>query len=147
MVMTTRRDAPLATPVLTIVGHVESSLMALGDAPRQADEGAPPAVLVIDPRFAPALAGLSEGDAVILLTWLHLADRDVLATHPRGDTTRDPTGVFSTRSPHRPNPIGLHHVRVVRLSGNRVHVDSLEAIDGTPVLDLKPVLAEAVGDR
>jgi tRNA-Thr(GGU) m(6)t(6)A37 methyltransferase TsaA len=93
------------------------------------------------------LSGLRPGDQVIVLTWLDRAHRDVLAVHPRGDTSRPREGVFSTRSPHRPNPIGLHRVRVVAVEGLRVQVDHLEALDGTPVVDVKPVLAENVGER
>ncbi|RNM11151.1 tRNA (N6-threonylcarbamoyladenosine(37)-N6)-methyltransferase TrmO [Nocardioides pocheonensis] len=122
------------------VGRVESSLVDRSAAPRQPDEGAPEAWLVIDERYLAALDGLTAGDQVVVLTWLDRADRDTLVVHPRGDLTRPPTGVFATRSPDRPNPIGLHDVEVLAVVGPRVHVRHLEAIDGTPVLDLKPVL-------
>lgn len=122
------------------VGHVSSPRTAREDAPRQGDEGAPECWLEFQPAVAEALADLAVGTDVIVLTWLHRADRDVLTVHPRGDATRPPTGVFSTRSPDRPNPIGLHTVRVLALDGLRVRVDGLEAIDGTPLLDVKPVL-------
>jgi tRNA-Thr(GGU) m(6)t(6)A37 methyltransferase TsaA len=126
---------------LQTIGHVESALIDPSDAPRQPDEGAPEAWVVLDERYAAALDGLASGSDVVLLTWLDRADRDVLAVHPRGDTTRPLAGVFATRSPDRPNPIGLHDVQVLDVAGNRVHVRNLEAVDGTPVLDIKPVLA------
>lgn len=122
------------------VGHVESTLADRASAPRQPDEGAPDAWLVFEDRYAEALDGVAAGDDVLLLTWLDRADRDTLVVHPRGDTRRPVTGVFATRSPDRPNPIGLHEVRVLAVEGTRVHVGSLEAIDRTPILDLKPVL-------
>jgi tRNA-Thr(GGU) m(6)t(6)A37 methyltransferase TsaA len=122
------------------IGHVESGLADLDAAPRQPDEGAPPAWLVIEPRYAAALDGLTAGMDVVLLTWLDRADRQTLAVHPRSDVTRPMAGVFATRSPDRPNPIGLHEVRIVAIDGTRVEVRSLEAVNGTPVLDLKPVL-------
>lgn len=130
-----------------VIGHVESPLTELASAPRQADEGAPEAWLVFDPEILPALADLRVGDEVLVLTWLDRARRDVLAVHPRGDTTRPMEGVFSTRSPHRPNPIGLHRVAIVATDGPRLQVRSLEALDGTPILDVKPVLSEEVGLR
>ena len=126
--------------VLVPIGHVESTLTALDDAPRQGDEGAPDAWIVVNPDVAAALLGTDLGDEVVIITWLDQAQRDVLVTHPRGDTTRPESGVFATRSPDRPNPIGLHLARVVEVDANRVRVDRLEAIDGTPVLDLKPML-------
>ncbi|SCE91183.1 tRNA (N6-threonylcarbamoyladenosine(37)-N6)-methyltransferase TrmO [Micromonospora mirobrigensis] len=122
------------------VGRVESPLTDPELAPRQGDEGAPPAWLVFADPYAPALRDLRPGADVLVLTWLDRARRDVLAVHPRGDRTRPLTGVFATRSPHRPNPIGLHRVRVLAVDGVRVRVADLEALDGTPVLDVKPVL-------
>jgi tRNA-Thr(GGU) m(6)t(6)A37 methyltransferase TsaA len=122
------------------IGHVESVLTDRADAPRQPDEGAPDAWLVIDPAYEAALGGISAGDDLVVLTWLDRADRGTLAVHPRGDTSRPLTGVFATRSPDRPNPIGLHDVHVLAVEGTRVHVRELEALDGTPILDLKPVL-------
>lgn len=124
------------------IGRVESPLTDLALAPRQADEGAPEAWLVFDPEVLPALADLRAGDEVLVLTWLDRAHRDVLAVHPRGDATRPIEGVFSTRSPHRPNPIGLHRVEIVAIDGPRIHVRSLEALDGTPILDVKPILSD-----
>jgi tRNA-Thr(GGU) m(6)t(6)A37 methyltransferase TsaA len=129
------------------VGRVESPLADLSAAPRQADEGAPPATLVLDETVAEAAANLRPGDEVLLLTWLDRADRGVLAVHPRGDAARPTEGVFSTRSPHRPNPIGLHRVRITSVDGTRITVDALEALDGTPILDIKPVLSEDAGQR
>jgi tRNA-Thr(GGU) m(6)t(6)A37 methyltransferase TsaA len=128
------------TDVLRPVGRVASPLTDRATAPRQGDEGAPPAVLEFDPAFAAALDGLVAGAEVLVLTWLDRADRGVLTTRPRDDPARPELGVFATRSPDRPNPIGLHRVRVTAVDGLRVTVDHLEALDGTPVLDVKPVL-------
>jgi tRNA-Thr(GGU) m(6)t(6)A37 methyltransferase TsaA len=122
------------------VGWVESSLTDRADAPKQADEGAPPARIVFRPEFRDAANDLRRGDEVLVLTWLHQGRRDVLSVHPRGDVNRPLTGVFSTRSPDRPNPIGLHAVWIEAVTGNGIMVHHLEAIDGTPVLDIKPVL-------
>ena len=130
-----------------VIGRVESPLTDLASAPRQGDEGAPEAWLVFDAELLPALDGLSVGDEVIAITWLHRARRDVLAVHPRGDPSRPPAGVFATRSPHRPNPIGLHRVEIVAIDHQRLRVRGLEAVDGTPIIDLKPVLADDVGLR
>ena len=124
------------------IGRVESPLTDAGSAPRQADEGAPAAWLVFEPEVLPALGDLRPGHEVLVLTWLDRARRDVLMVHPRGDRSRPQEGVFSTRSPHRPNPIGLHRVRIAAVAGLRVQVAHLEALDGTPILDVKPVLAE-----
>src|SRR4051794_11601263 len=129
------------------VGRVESPLTDPAAAPKQGDEGAPDAWIVIDPEVAEALNGVEPGQELILLTWLDRASRDVLTVHPRGDTSRPPQGVFSTRSPHRPNPIGLHRVTVLAIDGTRIQVRGLEAIDGTPVADLKPVLSSDVDER
>ncbi|MBM7494768.1 tRNA-Thr(GGU) m(6)t(6)A37 methyltransferase TsaA [Micromonospora luteifusca] len=129
--------------VLHPVGRVTSPLTDAGSAPRQGDEGAPAAWLVFDPQVEQALRDLRIGAELLVLTWLDRARRDVLAVHPRGDVSRPETGVFSTRSPHRPNPIGLHRVRVLAVDGLRVEVADLEALDGTPILDVKPVLGAA----
>src|SRR6185437_15599786 len=109
-------------------------------APKQADEGAPPAWLVFEPRVRTGLQNIRAGDELILITWLDRADRSVLSVHPRGDRSRSQQGVFSTRSPHRPNPLGLHTIEVIAVDGLRLQVRGLEALDGTPILDLKPVL-------
>ena len=126
--------------LLEPIGHVRSQLRSLTDAPRQGSEGAPEAWLEIEPRFAAALRGIAVGDELLVITWLHRARRDVLEVHPRDDLTNPLTGVFATRSQDRPNPLGLHPVTVRALDGVRLRVAPLEAIDGTPVVDLKPVL-------
>jgi tRNA-Thr(GGU) m(6)t(6)A37 methyltransferase TsaA len=125
------------------IGHVTSALTLRADAPRQGDEGAPEATIVIDAAFVAALHGVKVGADYFVLTWLHEADRDTLAVHPRDDTTRPLAGVFNTRSSDRPNPIGLHRVRVLAIDATSVRVSALEAIDGTPVVDLKPVIGTA----
>jgi len=122
---------------LTPIGVVRSSLKKRKDAPMQGSEGAPDAWIEIMPEYADALLNVSPGQRVVLITWLHRADRDVLQVHPRGDKKRPLTGVFATRSPARPNPIGLHEVEVKGRDGTRLKVGPLEAIDGTPVLDIK----------
>ncbi len=132
---------------LSAIGAVESPLTDPAEAPKQGDEGAPDAVLVFERGVADALDGLRAGDEVIVLTWLDRGDRDVLRVHPRGDETRAEQGVFSTRSQHRPNPIGLHRVTVLEIDGSRVRVRNLEAVDGTPILDVKPVLSADVDER
>jgi tRNA-Thr(GGU) m(6)t(6)A37 methyltransferase TsaA len=125
---------------LTPIGTVQSTLSDPASAPKQGDEGAPDAWLLFEPAVMAALDGLRPGDEILVLTWLHLADRDVLRVHPRDDMTRPETGVFSTRSADRPNPIGLHRVQVATVESTRVRVHGLEAVDGTPVVDVKPVL-------
>jgi tRNA-Thr(GGU) m(6)t(6)A37 methyltransferase TsaA len=145
----------LPAPQLTLapIGRVESPLVDPAAAPRQGDEGAPDAVLVFDPSVREGLRDLAAGDEVLLFTWLDRARRDVLSVHPRGDRSRPRTGVFSTRSPDRPNPIGLHRVQIVAINNEsldpgpraanaplRIRVRNLEALDGTPILDVKPVL-------
>ena len=133
-------------PTLTSIGHVESPLTDPKLAPKQGGEGSPEAWLVFRPSFREALDDLKEGESVIVLTWLDRANRDALRVHPRDDPSRAPMGVFSTRSADRPNPIGLHRVRILSIvDGLRVRVRTLEAIDGTPIVDVKPVL-EGVGD-
>ena len=122
------------------IGWVESPLADRAQAPRQGDEGAPSAWLVFEPEVADGLRDLEAGAEIIVLTWLDRADRGVLITRPRDDPARPLTGVFSTRSPDRPNPIGLHRVRVLATEGLRILVRPLEALDSTPVIDLKPVL-------
>ena len=132
------------TPPLVVIGHVESPLADPALAPRQGREGgAPEAWLVFREAVREGLSDLAEGDEVIVLTWLHQADRAVLRVHPRDDPARPLLGVFGTRSADRPNPIGLHRVRIVRIDGTRFLVRDLEAVDGTPVVDVKPVLPES----
>ena len=131
----------------TPIGRVESPLTDPAAAPKQGDEGAPDALLVFDPAVLDALDGLRAGDEVILITWLDRASRDILRVHPRGDPSRPEQGVFNTRSPHRPNPIGLHRVQIASIEGARVRVHNLEALDGTPILDVKPVLSGDPSDR
>jgi len=125
---------------LNPIGVVRSSLRNRVDAPRQGSEGAPDAWILLEPSYADALQGLSVGDELVVLTWLHEADRSVLQVHPRDDESRPLTGVFATRSSNRPNPIGLHPVTVYGIDGLELAVGPLEAIDGTPVVDIKPVL-------
>ena len=125
---------------LRTIGTVESPLTDAATAPKQGDEGAPEAWIAFAPEVAEALGGIAAGDDVLLLTWLDRADRGVLRVHPRGDLGRPATGVFATRSPDRPNPIGLHRVTVLEVAGTRWRVRDLEALDGTPVVDVKPVL-------
>jgi tRNA-Thr(GGU) m(6)t(6)A37 methyltransferase TsaA len=123
------------------VGHVESPLVDRADAPLQGTEGAPEAWLVFDEAFRPAITDLHVGGEILVLTWLHLASRDILRVYPRGNPANAEEGVFSTRSPDRPNPIGLHRVTIVDVQGNRIRVSDLEALDGTPIIDVKPVLS------
>jgi tRNA-Thr(GGU) m(6)t(6)A37 methyltransferase TsaA len=125
------------------IGWVESSLTDRAQAPRQGDEGAPSAWLVFEPRVADGIRDLAAGAEIIVLTWLDRGDREVLVTRPRDDPARPPTGVFSTRSPDRPNPIGLHRVEILAIDGLRVLVQPLEALDQTPVIDVKPILDAA----
>jgi tRNA-Thr(GGU) m(6)t(6)A37 methyltransferase TsaA len=126
--------------VLRPIGVVRSPLVRREDAPRQGTEGAPDAWIVLEPSSADTLPGIRAGDRLVLVTWLHEADRSVLQVHPRDDLTRPLTGVFATRSSDRPNPLGLHEVAVLGIDGLEVAVGPLEAIDGTPVVDIKPAL-------
>lgn len=128
-------------PALVVIGHVESPLTEPSLAPKQGSEGAPDAWLVFRDAVRDGLRELSVGDEVVVLTWLHRADRDTLRVHPRDDLARPQKGVFSTRSADRPNPIGLHSVRILAVEdGVRFQVRGMEAADGTPILDVKPVL-------
>jgi tRNA-Thr(GGU) m(6)t(6)A37 methyltransferase TsaA len=129
------------------IGRVESPLKDPAWAPKQGDEGAPDAWLVFEPAVLDALDGIRAGDEVIVITWLDRARRDSLRVHPRGDVSRAQQGVFSTRSQHRPNPIGLHRVEIASIDGGRVRVRNLEALDGTPIVDLKPVLNSDISER
>ena len=125
---------------LKSIGLIRSALKRRKNAPRQGAEGAPDAWLEISRRFAGALPGINIGEEIIVLTWFHLARRDVQKVHPRGNKHASLVGVFATRSPDRPNPIGLHRVTVKKIVGNRYRIGPIEAIDGTPVVDIKPVL-------
>jgi tRNA-Thr(GGU) m(6)t(6)A37 methyltransferase TsaA len=125
---------------LVAIGVVESPLVERAAAPLQGNEGAPEAWLVLDESVAAALDGLRAGDEIFVLTWLHQSRRDVLRVHPRGDAANPEQGVFSTRSPERPNPIGLHRVRIVAIDGRRFRIRNLEALNETPIVDIKPVI-------
>ena len=124
---------------LHAVGVVRSPLTDKATAPKFETENAPPATVVLDPAYAEAAKDLAPGQEILLFTWLHQADRSCQAVHPRGDRSRPLAGVFSTRSPDRPNPIGLHQVRLTAVDGNVLSIDALEALDGTPVVDIKPL--------
>ena len=137
----------MATYEVRSIGVVESTLTNLESAPRQADEGAPEAWLAFNPEVVEGLQSLRVGEEIIVITWLDRARRDVLTVHPRGEPSRAVEGVFSTRSPHRPNPIGLHHVAIAEIKGARIRVRSLEALDGTPIIDIKPVLSPNIAER
>jgi tRNA-Thr(GGU) m(6)t(6)A37 methyltransferase TsaA len=132
---------------ITPIGKVESPLSDPSSAPNQGDEGAPVAWLVFEVPVLEGLDGIRAGDEVIVLTWLDRARRDVLRVHPRGDVSRAQQGVFNTRSPHRPNPIGLHRVQIESIEGRSVRVRNLEAVDGTPIVDVKPVLSSDISER
>lgn len=135
-------------PVLRPIGLVRSILLRRAEAPKQGHEGAPDATLEIEPAFRRGLDGIEAGQDILVLTWLHEAQRDTLAVHPRDDPAHPLTGVFATRSPDRPNPIGLHRVRVLAVNGDgTLRVQGLEAIDGTPVIDIKPTLPPPAPDR
>ncbi len=125
---------------LVAIGIVESPLVDPAAAPKQGNEGAPEAWLVLEQQVETAIDGLQAGEEIFVLTWLHQSRRDVLRVHPRGDQANPEQGVFSTRSPERPNPIGLHRVRIASIDGRRLCVRNLEAVNGTPVLDIKPVI-------
>ena len=125
------------------IGFVRSELRDRRDAPRQGSDGAPNAWIEIDPSLLPALQGIAKNDQIIVITYLHESHRDVLKVHPRGDKNNPLRGVFATRSPDRPNPLGLHRVKVLEIDGCQLLVGPLEAIDGTPIVDIKPVLAES----
>ncbi|CAN5806161.1 tRNA (N6-threonylcarbamoyladenosine(37)-N6)-methyltransferase TrmO [soil metagenome] len=131
---------------LRSIGRVDSPLVDRATAPKQGDEGSPDAWLVFDHGVREGLCDLAAGMEVLVLTWLHRARRDVLVTRPRDDPSRPELGVFSTRSPDRPNPIGLHRVEIIAIDRLRIRVRNLEALNGTPILDVKPVL-DSVADR
>lgn len=129
-------------PQLRAIGVIRSTIKSRSESPRQGSEGAPDVWLEVHPFAAEAMDGLSVGDEIIVVTWLHRARRDVMKVHPRSDPRRRLTGVFATRSPDRPNPLGLHPVTISRIVKNRLRVGPIEAIDGTPVVDIKPILCE-----
>jgi tRNA-Thr(GGU) m(6)t(6)A37 methyltransferase TsaA len=143
-----KRKAPARTTmrsrgeraVLRPIGVIRSTIKKRSDAPKQASEGAPDVWLEIHPFASQAAEGIRAGDDIILITWLHQARRHVLKVHPRSDPRNPLTGVFATRSPDRPNPLGLHRVTVREISNGRLHVGPIEVIDGTPVVDIKPIL-------
>ena len=135
----------MSSYTLEAVGFIRSTLKRREEAPRQGSEGGPDAWLEIEPQFAEALLGMEVGHELIVITWLHEARRDVLKVHPRSDESRPLTGVFYTRSPARPNPIGLHPVTVREIDGRRVKIGPIEAFDGTPVVDIKSASARADG--
>jgi tRNA-Thr(GGU) m(6)t(6)A37 methyltransferase TsaA len=137
---TVRRSTAMSQLVVRPIGRVESELVDRGQAPKQGDEGAPDAWLVFEEAVQLGLRDLEVGVDVLVITWLDRARRDVLAVRPRGDLARPETGVFSTRSPDRPNPLGLHRVTILAIDGLRIQVRNLEALDGTPIVDVKPVL-------
>ncbi|OLB61855.1 MAG: tRNA (N6-threonylcarbamoyladenosine(37)-N6)-methyltransferase TrmO [Acidobacteria bacterium 13_2_20CM_2_66_4] len=137
----TKPAAPIAADQrLRTIGVIRSTLKSRSEAPRQGREGAPDAWLEVRPSVAKGLDGIAVGDEIVVVTWLHQARRDVLEVRPRGDRRRRLTGVFATRSPDRPNPLGLHPVTVKRIDGTRLLIGPIEAIDGTPVVDIKPML-------
>ncbi|PWT91391.1 MAG: tRNA (N6-threonylcarbamoyladenosine(37)-N6)-methyltransferase TrmO [Blastocatellia bacterium] len=139
-------ESQIRRATLRPIGVIRSELKERSRAPKQGYEDAPDAWLEIHPDFNDALHRLSVGDDIILLTWLHRAKRDVLQVHPRSDPRRRLAGVFATRSPDRPNPIGLHRVTIRKISGNRLRIGPIEVIDGTPVIDIKPVLSRVQDD-
>ena len=136
-------DTGTDTYELRAIGFVRSELRSRGEAPRQTFEGVPPARVEVLPEYRDLLDGIADGDEVLVLTWLHQSDRSARHTHPRGDLSLPLAGVFATRSPDRPNPIGLHRVTVTAMVEGTLEVGALEAIDGTPVVDIKPVMAES----
>lgn len=125
---------------ITPIGFIHSKLKSREEAPRFYTEGAPDAYIEIYTQYSEALEGLTIGEDIVVMTWLHLAQRDVLKVHPRGDMNRPLRGVFLTRSPDRPNPLGLHRATVLEILPDRLHISAIEAIDGTPVVDIKPVV-------
>ncbi|HTA57358.1 MAG TPA: tRNA (N6-threonylcarbamoyladenosine(37)-N6)-methyltransferase TrmO [Candidatus Baltobacteraceae bacterium] len=136
----------METYLLEPIGWIRSELKNTKDAPRFYTEGAPNARLELEARLLDAMDGIKVGDDIVIITWLHLANRETLKVHPRGDLNRPKRGVFSTRSPHRPNPIGLHRARVLAIDQNVVAIGPIEAIDGTPVVDIKCVVKPLADD-
>jgi tRNA-Thr(GGU) m(6)t(6)A37 methyltransferase TsaA len=135
-----RKPAARAAARIHPIGVIRSSIKTRREAPKQGSEGAPDAWLEVNASVAEALGGIAAGDELIVLTWLHQANRKTLKVHPRSDPNRPLTGVFATRSPDRPNPIGLHEVTVREIAGTRLRIGPIEVIDATPVVDIKPIL-------
>jgi tRNA-Thr(GGU) m(6)t(6)A37 methyltransferase TsaA len=135
-------ETPASYPIFPI-GFIRSDLKRRNQAPRQGSEGAPDAWLELASRFFEGLEGIEIGEEIIIITWLHEAQRDTLKVHPRGDQNSPLTGIFLTRSPNRPNPLGLHRVTVREIDGNRIRIGPIEAIDGTPVIDMKAVIGSS----
>src|SRR3569832_2211692 len=129
----------MMNPTLQFIGIISSDLKNIDDCPRQADENAPEASIIIYPEFANGTKDIKTCDEILLLTWLHMGDRTALETRPRNNPNASLTGIFSTRSPDRPNPIGIHSVKVISVSGNRITVSGIEALDQTPVVDIKHI--------
>lgn len=138
--MTTKNNGLRLRAQLRLIGVIRSRLKLRSRAPKQATEGAPDAWLEINPKFAPCVDGLAAGDEIIVITWLHQARRETMKVHPRSDPAHRLMGVFATRSPDRPNPLGLHQVTIRAIGKTRLRIGPIEAIDGTPVVDIKPVL-------
>lgn len=126
-------------PTLQYIGIVSSELKNIDDCPRQADENAPEAVVIVYPEFNGGIKDLKPGDEILLFTWLHMGDRTILETNPRNNPNTPLTGIFSTRSPNRPNPIGIHSTKIISISGGEIKLAGLEALDQTPVIDIKPI--------
>jgi tRNA-Thr(GGU) m(6)t(6)A37 methyltransferase TsaA len=137
------KDAGSGSIDLHSIGVIRSSILSRAEAPKQGYEGAPDAWLELVPEVEPGMEGIEAGDEIIVITWLDRGNRETLRVHPRGNPANPITGVFATRSPDRPNPIGLHRVRVHQREGLRLRVGPIEVLDGTPVLDLKPVLPDS----
>jgi tRNA-Thr(GGU) m(6)t(6)A37 methyltransferase TsaA len=140
-------EAEAAKAVLRPVGVVSSTIKTRAEAPKQGEEGAPDAWIEVYGWAKDAMAGLAAGDEILVITWFHRAHRDRMKVHPRSDPNNPLTGVFATRSPDRPNPLGLHPVTVRAIEGRRLRVGPIEAIDGTPVVDIKPVLRQGMKEQ
>lgn len=132
-------------PALKYIGIVSSVLKSIDDCPRQADEDAPEASIIIYSEFIDGIKDIKPNDEILLLTWLHMGDRTILETRPRNNPHAPLTGIFSTRSPDRPNPVGIHSVKVISITNNEIKVDRLEALDQTPVIDIKPIWNTKIG--
>jgi tRNA-Thr(GGU) m(6)t(6)A37 methyltransferase TsaA len=127
-------------PTIRYIGKIQSELKNIEDCPRQENESAPEATITIFPEYIEGMRHVEVGSEILLLTWLHLSDRSVLKTKPRNNPKAQLTGIFSTRSPDHPNPIGLHTVKVISVDDGKMKVSALEVLDGTPLIDIKPVI-------